>query len=130
MTHDLGTLYRDYLAALNARQLGEIHRFAHEQLTFNGAAVARDDYIASIATHIQSVPDLHWQIEDMVVEHDRVAVRLLDRGTPIKEWLGLPPTGNSIETQEYAFYAYRDGRFFNMWYLLDYQTAQRQLHRE
>ena len=127
MTTDLRKLYGDYIASLNERRLGDMHLFAHDNLTFNGQPVSRADYVAAIAGHLAAVPDFHWHVEDLVIEGNNVAVRLVDHGTPVKEWLGLQPAGIKVELTEYAFYRFRDGRFEDMWYLLDYQGIEKQL---
>jgi predicted ester cyclase len=77
--------------------------------------------------HTNGIPDLVWNIEELVIEGDRIAARLLDRGTPAEEWLGLAPTGASVEFTECAFYRIRDGRFESAWYLMDVAAVQRQL---
>ena len=64
---DLRTLYGEYIDALNDRRLSDIERFAHEQLTFNGKPVSRADYIATIAAHLDCVPDFHWHVEERVI---------------------------------------------------------------
>ncbi|MFC5814072.1 ester cyclase [Nonomuraea harbinensis] len=63
----------------------------------------------------------------MVVDGDRVAARLVDTGTPVKEGNGLAPTGASVSFAETAFYRVEDGRFKSMWYLMDADTVRRQL---
>lgn len=127
MPIDLRALYGEYIQSLNDRRLGDMHRFAHDEMTFNGKPVTRDEYVAAIAGHLDAVPDFHWHVEDLVIEGDHVAVRLVDHGTPAKAWLGLEPSGTKVELTEYAFYHFRDGRFAHMWYLLDYLGIQEQL---
>ncbi|MET8092223.1 ester cyclase [Micromonospora sp. NPDC005220] len=56
-----------------------------------------------------------------------MAARLIDTGTPIAQWNGLAPTGASVKFAETAFYEVQDGRFKNMWYLMDADTVRRQL---
>ncbi|GAA2350337.1 ester cyclase [Streptomyces violaceusniger] len=56
-----------------------------------------------------------------------MAARLLNKGTPAKEWFGVPPTGATVECAEYVFHKVRDGRFYEMNYLIDAQAVQRQL---
>ena len=53
MTEDLGALYQNYLEALNDRRLNEMHRFAHDELVFNGEHVTRDEYVSAIAAHLE-----------------------------------------------------------------------------
>ena len=126
-TTDLRQIYLDYLAAANARELHRMAEFAHDTIVFNGETVSRDDYVAAMQQALDSVENLVWHLDDLVIEGDRVAVRLTDTGTPVKEWLGLQPTGRDVTFTECAFYHFRDGRFERMWYLLDVQTIAKQL---
>ena len=57
----------------------------------------------------------------------KVAARLIDTGTPVKEWNGLVPTGKSVTITETAFYRIEDGKFKHMSYLMDVDTARCQL---
>ncbi|MEU8607753.1 ester cyclase [Actinoplanes sp. NPDC048791] len=124
---DLRKVYRDYLDAVNARELHRMAEFAHDTIVFNGEPVSRDDYVAALQQAMDSVQNLVYHLEDLIIEGDRVAARLTDTGTPVKEWLGLQPTGRDVTFTEYAFYHFRDGRFERMWYLLDAQSIARQL---
>jgi predicted ester cyclase len=126
-TDDLRQHYLNYIEAINAREFHRMAEFAHDTLIFNGEPVSRDDYVATIQQHMDSVKGFVWRLDDLLVEGNRVAARLTDTGTPVKTWLGLAPTGQSVTFTEYAFYHFREGRFEHMWYLLDAQAIERQL---
>jgi predicted ester cyclase len=126
-TTDLRKVYLDYLEAVNARQLHRMAEFAHDTIVFNGESVSRDEYVAALREAMDSVQNLFYHLDDLIIEGDRVAARLTDTGTPVKEWLGLQPTGRDITFTEVAFYHFRDGRFERMWYLLDAQSIAKQL---
>ncbi|WP_405793279.1 hypothetical protein [Streptomyces sp. NBC_01506] len=49
------------------------------------------------------------------------------RAPPAKEWFGVAPTGETIEYPEYSFHKVREGRFYEMNYLIDAEAVQRQL---
>ncbi|MEU8380920.1 ester cyclase [Streptosporangium sp. NPDC048865] len=129
MTHDdPREFYRHYLGLLNDRRLDELGELFHDTVTLNGRPISRDDVMAAMRyTATEAVPDLVWTVQDVVVEGDRLAARLIDTGTPVKEWLGIRPTGGSFEIDETAFYRVRDGRIEDMWFVVDTRTAQRQL---
>jgi len=55
-------------------------------------------------------PDLHYTIDDMVAEGDRVAARLTCRGTHKNEFMGIPPTGNQVTFTEATFVRFDDGK--------------------
>lgn len=73
------------------------------------------------------MPDFHWELEDLKVDGDTIAARLTNTGTPVKEYLGVVPTGASFEIVEYAIYRVRDGRFVHMTNLHDAETLKQQL---
>ena len=126
-TIDLRKVYLAYLEAANAREFHRMAEFAHDTIIFNGETASRDDYTAAMQQAVDSVQNLAWRLDDLIIEGDRVAARLTDTGTPVKEWLGLQPTGRDVTFTEYAFYHFRDGRFERMWYLLDTQAIAKQL---
>jgi predicted ester cyclase len=124
---DLRKVYLAYLEAANAREFHRMAEFVHDTIIFNGEPVSRDDYVAAMQQAVDSVQNFAWRLDDLIIEGDRVAARLSDTGTPVKEWLGLQPTGREVTFTEYAFYHFRDGRFEHMWYLLDAQAIEKQL---
>jgi predicted ester cyclase len=126
-TADLRQTYLAYLEAANAREFHRMADFAHDTVVFNGETVTRDDYVAAMQQAVDAVQDYHWHLDDLIIEGDRVAVRLTDTGTPVKEWLGLQPTGRDVRFSEFAVYYFREGRFEHMWYLLDTRTIENQL---
>ena len=126
-TEELRDFYLRYVELANKREFARMADFAHEEVIMNGTPVKMADMVAEFHKHIDAVPDLHWEIQDLVVEGDQVAARLIDTGTPAKEWNGLAPTGKSVTITETAFYRIEDGRFKHMSYLMDIDTARRQL---
>jgi steroid delta-isomerase-like uncharacterized protein len=41
-------------------------------------------------------PDIHFSIEDTIVQDDKAVVRVILKGTHLGDGLGLPPTGNAV----------------------------------
>ena len=72
------------------------------------------------ATFIDSVPDLHVTIDDMVAEGDKVAIRLTIRGTQTGQlWGGIPPTGKRIALTEIAISRVANGKQAEIWFNAD-----------
>jgi predicted ester cyclase len=125
---DLREFYRNYLDVLNNRRFDELAGLFHDQVRLNGELVTRDEVMAAMRyTTTEAVPDLIWTVQDVVVDGDRLAARLVDTGTPEQEWLGIRPTGGMFEVDEAALYRIRDGRVDDMWFVVDTGAAQRQL---
>jgi predicted ester cyclase len=119
--------YPRYIAALNAHRFDGMDAFIADRVLLNGAPGTRDDVIAVQRHDVDAVPDLHWTIEEMLFDRDRLAVRAINTGTPVREWLGVPPSGASFEIVEFAIYRVTGGRFTEMTALHDSAGLLRQL---
>ena len=126
-TQALHDFYLRYVDLLNARDFERLHEFVHDEVTQNGAPGTRDDMAAALREHTQAIPDLVWDVQELVIEGNRIAARLRDTGTPEKEWFGLAPTGASVTFDECAFYEVRDGRLAHTWYMMDAEAVRQQL---
>lgn len=63
-----------------------------------------------MATYREAFPDLHFHVEEMVTEDDRVAVRWTSHGTHEGKLMDLSPTGKKVETAGIAIMRVADGR--------------------
>lgn len=124
---ELRDFYRRYIDLANNRDFDRMDEFAHDEVIMNGTPVARDDMVAEFRRHTTAVPDLTWEIKELLVDGGHVAARLVDTGTPEQEWNGLAPTGATVTFAETAFYEVEDGRFKHMWYLMDAAALRAQL---
>jgi steroid delta-isomerase-like uncharacterized protein len=57
---------------------------------------SRDDYRQYLAGLCSIFPDLHFTIEDLIAEGDKVTCRFSIRGTHSRPWRGLPATGKQV----------------------------------
>ncbi|WNV87027.1 ester cyclase [Umezawaea sp. Da 62-37] len=125
--NDLREFYLRYIAELNAHGFDRMDGFINDRTTLNGEPATRDDLIAVQKADVAAVPDLHWEVEELIFDGDRLAARLINTGTPVEEWLGVAPTGNSFEIVEHAIYQVSGGRFAHMTALHDGGELLRQL---
>lgn len=126
---EMRDFYNRYIAAANARAFDDIAELIHDDVTINGAPYKRGDVLASLKGFTDAMPDMVWHIEDLIIEDDRIAARLRDTGTPAKTLFGLDATGAPVEYTEFASYKVRDGRFAEMWFLMDVPTITGQLNK-
>jgi predicted SnoaL-like aldol condensation-catalyzing enzyme len=73
------------------------------------------------------IPDLHYQILDMVVAPDKVAVHVRVTGTHRGTLFGIAPTGRRIDVRQMQFEWIRRGRIWQHWRVTDELTLMRQL---
>lgn len=90
----LATIYRDYIAAINARHMAEsLPRFCHPIVIHNDRALALDKYRQLMEDAQEAIPDIKFVISDLLVDEARgmVCARLEFRGTPMGEFAGVRP---------------------------------------
>lgn len=124
---ELRAFYGRYVAALNAHDLSHHDELIHDEVLLAGEPVSRADVVAVQRELLDVVPDFHWEVQEVAVDGDRLAARLINTGTPAGEWLGTAPTGASFEIIEFAIYAVHDGRFSQMTALHDAEALRLQL---
>jgi steroid delta-isomerase-like uncharacterized protein len=74
-----------------------------------------------------SFPDLHFTIEDMIAEEDKVVYRYTARGTHEKDFMGIPATGKQISFTGIHIYRVDDGKLQEEWENWDTLGLMRQL---
>ncbi|MGW7383843.1 ester cyclase [Streptomyces sp. NPDC054794] len=124
---EMRAFYLRYIDDLNAHKFDGMDQFINDETTLNGVPATRDDLLAVQKHDVDAVPDLHWDLKELLFDGDRIAARLINTGTPAKEWLGVPATGASFEIVEFAIYQVRDGRFVHMTALHDSAEMREQL---
>jgi predicted ester cyclase len=99
----------------------------HREVVFNSKKTTLSDFTAAIVSNIEAVPNIHWEIQTIVVDHQSIAVRLQDTGTPTATWLDILPRGKSFKANEFAMYKISEGKISEMWFLFDVPSIQSQL---
>ncbi|MFG1609117.1 ester cyclase [Actinoplanes sp. NPDC049265] len=124
---ELRDWYLRYGAALNDHEFDGMDEFINDEVLFDGVPGRRDDVVNVLKGLADAVPDIHWEFGELLIDRDRIAVRAINTGTPVKEWLGVPPSGATFKIVEYAIYTVADGRFVKMTNLHDSSELVRQL---
>ena len=63
----------------------------------------------------EAFPDIEFAVEDELAEGDRVAMRWSAKGTHRGELMGIPPTGNRVETTGMLIYRVSGGKSAEAW---------------
>ena len=71
--------------------------------------------------------DLSYEVLDAFGDRDRVAVRLITRGTHTGQFLGAPPTGKRFEIEAIHIFRIADGKVAEHWAKRDDLGLARQL---
>ncbi len=87
----------------------------------------QDGLKAYIQTYRGAFPDLHLEVEDVVVNEDRVSARWTVTGTHEGKLAGIKPTGARVTVEGMEFNRLEDGKFTEVQELFDSYSLFRQL---
>jgi len=69
-----------------------------------------EGYLGLIAMLRAGFPDVHWTLEDVVAEGDKVAARFTMRGTHQGMFMGVSPTGKAFAVTAMGIYRIASGQ--------------------
>ena len=100
-----------------------------EWRSFSGEGVSksREEFIQSVIGFGKGIPDLAWDIKEMLVVGDRVIVRGEATGTPAGPFFGVPHGGKSFKIMSIDIHTVKDGKLVTAYHVEDWATAMRQL---
>ena len=80
-----------------------------------------------LAEAIKAFPDVHFNIEDIVAEGDKVVVHFTFRGTHKGVFAGIPPTGKQVEMQGVQIARLVNEQIVEDWVIRDTMGLMQQL---
>jgi predicted ester cyclase len=93
----------------------------------NDVCNSRDEVIAGVGARLKSVPDLKWEIKELVVSGSQVTVRGEATGTPTGEFFGAAHTGRSFRIMSIDVHTIEGGKMVRSYHIEDWMGAVRQL---
>jgi steroid delta-isomerase-like uncharacterized protein len=114
---------RRYQEASNANDLGALDALVARDVVSHNPTPGlppglEGGKLAHRAT-LAAFPDLHYHIEDLVAEGDRVALRFTLHCTHQGEFMGLAPTGKEITLSGISIFRLADGKIVEHWAVQD-----------
>ncbi|KGF68427.1 ester cyclase [Hoeflea sp. BAL378] len=121
------SMYRKYIACLNARAWNELGEFVAADVVHNGRLLGVDGYRAMLEEDFRNIPDLHFNADLVVANESHVAARLRFDCTPVQDFLGVPVNGRRVVFHEHVFYTVREGRIAEVFSLIDKTAIEAQV---
>lgn len=87
----------------------------------------RDAGRSFVQALITAFPDLHYKVEDTVIEGNRVVTRWSATGTHSGPFVGLPPTERDVVKVGITIFRIEDGRVAELWNVWDQHGLMEQL---
>ena len=95
-----------------------------------GECWGRDTSIKVVSNFVNSIPDMKFDIREILVAGDRVIVRAEVTGTPAGELFGVPHTGKSFRIMAIDMQTIRDGKISKTYHLENWLSALGQLRAQ
>ena len=92
-----------------------------------GECWGRDTSIKVVSNFATSIPDMTFDIKEVLVAGDRVIVRGEVRGTPAGELFGVPHTGKGFRIMAIDIQTIRDGKIARTYHVENWLSALGQL---
>jgi len=81
----------------------------------------------TIGMYLTAFPDLHFTVEDMIAEGDKLVARLTVRGTQQGAFMGIPPTGKHVTVSAIDISRMAGGKSVEHWIEMDTLGMMQQL---
>lgn len=117
-------LVTDLIAAWNTHDLDQAAAFFAPDYIGNDVAQAqpqhgRNDIRQALALYFQALPDVHFTLEDLVVEHGRAAVIWTAHGTHLGTLMNIPASGRNVSVRGVAIFTLAAGQVSRATYIWD-----------
>ncbi len=119
------------LNAVNAKEAPELIKQSTtpEWVTCRGNDLCntRDEVVAGVGQRLKTIPDLKWEIKEVLVAGNRVIVRGEATGTPAGELMGALTNGKSFKLMSLDVHTLEGGKVTRTYHVEDWQGAFRQI---
>ncbi|KEY57602.1 ester cyclase [Serratia sp. DD3] len=93
----------------------------------NDECKPREKVAAGIAGFGKVIPNLKWEIKELLVDGNRIIVRGEASGTPATEFMGVPYGGKSFKIMSIDIHTVKNGKIERSYHVEDWMSAVRQL---
>jgi steroid delta-isomerase-like uncharacterized protein len=98
-----------------------------EHIPFPGQGPGREGLRQVLSAFISAFPDIRWTLEEQIAEGEKVVSRFTMTGTHRGEFLGIPPTGKSVNIWGVVIDVVRNGKFSESRIIMDTLGLMQQL---
>ena len=122
-TEDSVAVARRYFELVEANEIGRLvdEMLAPDFRLHFGSypEMDRDQAAGALRASLTAFPGITHHIEDQFGDGDRVATRIVARGTHGGEFMGMPATGRDVEIRAIYIHRVVDGRIVEQWLVSD-----------
>jgi len=112
------------LKALSEQALSPDWKSYSGETDFKG----REAFVGQVTGFGKLIPDLKWDIKEVLVDGNRIIVRSEASGTPVAPFFGVPVGGKSFKIVTLDIHTIKDGKAITAHHVEDWAGAIRQLN--
>ena len=94
---------------------------------YSGKNKTADTFVGQLGGFAKLIPDMKWQVEEMIQLENRVVVRGKASGTPVGPLFGVDGKGKSFTIMSIDIHTLEDGKIIRTYHVEDWAGALRQL---
>jgi ketosteroid isomerase-like protein len=130
------TIIAPWYSLFNVASRGDVKAIQEQVLTADyescsgylpGECWGRDTSIKVVGNFANSIPDMKFEIKEMLVAGDRVIVRGEVSGMPAGDLFGVPHTGKSFKIMAIDIQTIKDGKIAKTFHIENWLSALGQL---
>ena len=130
------TIIAPWYSLFNVASRGDVKAIQEQVLTADyescsgylpGECWGRDTSIKVVGNFANSIPDMKFELKEMLVAGDRVIVRGEVSGTPAGDLFGVPHTGKSFKIMAIDIQTIKDGKIAKTFHIENWLSALGQL---
>jgi len=121
-------LYASYLQHCNAHNFEAMRSFySSPTVRINDEPWTPEKVTEQFAPLVSAFPDWHWEMRNLAVDGDFLALHFKVSGTHRGAFQGVEATGRSVNVSQFTLYHVVDGKFAEVWDLVDMKAILEQI---
>lgn len=97
---------------------------------YSGKTKSRDAFLGQMGGFAELIPDLSWNVEEMLQDGNKIVVRSRATGTPAGPFFGVDGEGRGFDILTIDIHELEDGKIIETYHVEDWAGALQQLSGE
>jgi steroid delta-isomerase-like uncharacterized protein len=131
MSADKALVRRLYEQVFNQRKIDALDQLLSPEFIDHNPPPGTSGRLEEVKRNFQEIitgfPDLRMSVEDQIAEGDKIVNRLIARGTHEAPYMGIPPTGKTVEIGGIDILRVLNGKVVERWGYFDDLALLQQL---
>ena len=120
-------LYMAYMKCCNAHDFAGMTSYYANPININDEPWDASKVTDQFQPLVDAFPDWHWEIRNLNIDGDYLALHLRITGTHKGTFQGIEPTGCRVSSTQFTLYHLVNGKFVDVWDMTDMDTVMKQL---